>query len=136
MLIGHTHNERTWTPSHGQPLPPEGYRDLFETLEPRISAKRACSPTSCGEDRSTCRVTTRTDAIDRDQALTIVATRRTGVFQPHPLAGALPVRGELRLNPLYEVERDADQVSAAASIPVEDYEQEYGACRQYLPETM
>src|SRR5260370_22874738 len=23
VLIGHTHNERTWTPSHGQPLAPE-----------------------------------------------------------------------------------------------------------------
>src|SRR5256714_1241689 len=29
VLIGHTHNERTWTPSHGQPLAPEGYVDLF-----------------------------------------------------------------------------------------------------------
>ena len=27
VLIGHTHNERTWSPSHGQPLSPEGYAD-------------------------------------------------------------------------------------------------------------
>ena len=26
----------TWSPSHGQPLSPAGYRDLFETIEPRI----------------------------------------------------------------------------------------------------
>ncbi len=36
VLIGHTHNERTWTPSHGQPLSHEGYAALFERLEPRI----------------------------------------------------------------------------------------------------
>ena len=36
VLIGHTHNERTWSPSHGQPLTPEGYADLFETIEPRV----------------------------------------------------------------------------------------------------
>src|SRR5690349_4960075 len=36
VLIGHTHNERTWTPSHGQPLSPEGYAALFETLPVRI----------------------------------------------------------------------------------------------------
>ena len=36
VLIGHTHNERTWSPSHGQPLSPEGYADLFETIEPRL----------------------------------------------------------------------------------------------------
>src|SRR5262245_15847177 len=33
VLIGHTHNQRTWSASHGQPLAPEGYADLFETLE-------------------------------------------------------------------------------------------------------
>ena len=26
----------TWSPSHGQPLTPDGYRDLFETIEPRL----------------------------------------------------------------------------------------------------
>ena len=36
VLIGHTHNELAWCPSHGQPLSPAGYRDLFETIEPRI----------------------------------------------------------------------------------------------------
>src|SRR5439155_11997467 len=39
VLIGHTHNERTWSPSHGQPLSPEGYADLFEAIEPRILAE-------------------------------------------------------------------------------------------------
>ncbi len=35
-VISHTHNQCTWTPSHGQPLTPDGYRNLFETIEPRI----------------------------------------------------------------------------------------------------
>ena len=35
-LISHTHNQCTWTPSHGQPLTPGGYRNLFETIEPRL----------------------------------------------------------------------------------------------------
>ena len=36
VVINHTHNQLTWSPSHGQPLSPAGYRDLFETMEPRI----------------------------------------------------------------------------------------------------
>src|SRR5438270_12447770 len=36
VVINHTHNQLTWSPSHGQPLSPQGYRDLFETIEPRI----------------------------------------------------------------------------------------------------
>jgi uncharacterized protein YbaR (Trm112 family) len=136
VLIGHTHNERTWTPSHGQPLPQEGYRDLFETLEPRIFGEAGLfadvvrgGPLDLSRHDST-------DAIDREQALTIVATRHPDVFTPHPLQAALPVRGELRLNPLYEVERNDDQVTLRLRFPSDDYEEEYGACRQYLPETV
>src|SRR5258708_5529135 len=39
VLIGHTHNERTWSPSHGQPLSPQGYAALFETIQPWVFAE-------------------------------------------------------------------------------------------------
>src|SRR5436190_19163821 len=29
VVINHTHNQLTWSPSHGQPLSPQGYRELF-----------------------------------------------------------------------------------------------------------
>ena len=31
VVINHTHNQLAWSPSHGQPLSPAGYRDLFES---------------------------------------------------------------------------------------------------------
>ncbi len=31
VVITHTHNQLAWSPSHGQPLSPAGYRNLFET---------------------------------------------------------------------------------------------------------
>jgi hypothetical protein len=43
-------------------------------------------------------------------------------------------RGEFRLNPLYISSPEADAVTLALRFPSEDYEQEYGACRQYLPD--
>ena len=44
-------------------------------------------------------------------------------------------RGEFRVNPLYvaETERRA-RSRLRLRFPSEDYEQEYGACRQYLPD--
>jgi len=30
VVISHTHNARVWSQSHGNPLPPEGYRDLID----------------------------------------------------------------------------------------------------------
>jgi uncharacterized protein YbaR (Trm112 family) len=134
LLIGHTHNERAWSPSHGQPLPPEGYAALFETLPPRIFGEAGLfEDVVRGGPLDLAR---RDDpaALDSDPALTIIATRNPRVFAPHPLPQpAAAAAGELRINPLYAVEADGDQLRLRLGFPSDDYEQEYGACRQYLP---
>ena len=56
------------------------------------------------------------------------------MFKPHPLEAPGALRGEYRLNPLYAAEPAGDRVRLRLRFPSEDYEQEYGACRQYLPE--
>ncbi len=38
------------------------------------------------------------------------------------------------MNPLYEASREGDRVRLRLRFPSPDYEAEYGACRQYLPE--
>lgn len=134
VLIGHTHNERTWSPSHGQPLPPEGYAALFETLAPRIFGEFGLF-----EDvvrGGPLDLSRRDDAetLDRNPALTVIASRNPRVFTPHALAHAAAAAGELRINPLYSVQPDGERLRLRLGFPSEDYEQEYGACRQYLPE--
>jgi len=134
VLIGHTHNERTWTPSHGQPLAPEGYADLFEWIEPRIFAEGNLFEDVVGG--GPLDLTRRDDAatLDAAPAMTIVATRHHGVFAKHTIA-LRPVAGELRVNPLYAQEpMDGNRVRLRLRFPGEDYEQEYGACRRYLPD--
>ncbi len=134
VLIGHTHNERTWCPSHGQPLSPAGYRDLFETLEPRVFAEAGLFADVVKGGPLDLSRRDPDDTLDRDPALSIVATRRADVFRAHPLAASSAPCGELRINPLYAIEPDGDQVRLRLKFPSEDYEEEYGACRQYLPE--
>ena len=135
VLIGHTHNERTWSPSHGQPLSPEGYADLFETIEPRVfgEANLFADVVSGGpldlarrDDHET---------LDRNPALTIIASRHPGVFARHALTHAAAT-GELRINPLYAVEPDGDRLRLRLEFPNEEYADEYAACRQYLPEAL
>ena len=136
VLIGHTHNERTWSPSHGQPLTPEGYADLFETIEPRVFGEGhlfadvvAGGPLDLSrrDDQQT---------LDQSPALTIVASRHPGVFAKHALTQPAGAAGELRINPLYAQEPDGDRVRLTLAFPNEEYADEYGACRQYLPETL
>ena len=66
----------TWSPSHGQPLSPDGYRDLFETLEPRhFRRSRAVRRRRQRRPARSRRGAIPTDALDADPALTIVASR-------------------------------------------------------------
>jgi uncharacterized protein YbaR (Trm112 family) len=137
VLIGHTHNERTWSPSHGQPLAPEGYAALFETLEPRIFGElQLFADVVKGGPLDLSRVDDPV-ALDANPALTIVASRDPRVFRPHLLAPP-PARasGELRLNPLYEQHAEGDRLRLRLTFPNEEYADEYGACRQYLPEEL
>jgi uncharacterized protein YbaR (Trm112 family) len=133
ILIGHTHNERTWSPSHGQPLAQDAYRALFETIEPRVFGEAGLfADVVRGESIDLSRRDS-AEAVDADPALTIIASRNPDVFAPHRLDAPRPARGEYRLNPLYVAEPTGDLVTLRLRFPGEDYEEEYGACRQYLP---
>ena len=134
LLIGHTHNAGVWSPSHGQPLPPDGYAELFETVEPRMFAEgRLFEDVVAGGPLDLSRTDSR-EALERDPALTIIATRHPGVFARHALEAPLSARGEFRLNPLYAVEPDGGRVRLRLRFPSDDYEEEYGECRRYLPD--
>jgi uncharacterized protein YbaR (Trm112 family) len=135
VLIGHTHNERTWSPSHGQPLSPEGYADLFETLPPRIFGEgHLFADVVAGGPLDLSRRDDK-ETLDKSPALTIIASRHEGVFARHPLTQPAAA-GELRINPLYALQPDGDRVRLRLEFPNEEYADEYGACRQYLPETL
>jgi uncharacterized protein YbaR (Trm112 family) len=136
VLIGHTHNERTWSPSHGQPLSAAGYRDLFETFEPRVFGEAHLFADVVQGGPIDLSRRDPDEVLDRDPALTIIASRRPGVFAEHPLDALPPpaATGEFRLNPLYAVAANADSVHLRLQFPSGDYAEEYGACREYLPD--
>jgi uncharacterized protein YbaR (Trm112 family) len=144
VLIGHTHNERTWCPSHGQPLSPEGYADLFETMEPRIFAEAGLFSDVVDHGALDLSRRDAAEALDRDPALTIIATRHPGVFERHRVEADTVATGEFRLNPLYVAAGTSGDAGGAGgagdparlrlTFPDDDYAQEYGACRRYLPD--
>jgi hypothetical protein len=135
VLIGHTHNERTWSPSHGQPLSPAGYRDLFETFEPRVFGEASLFADVVKGGPLDLSRREPDEVLDRDPALTIIASPHPDVFAAHPIeAPPAAATGEFRVNPLYAAHPDGSHVRLRLQFPSEDYELEYGACRTYLPE--
>lgn len=136
IVISHTHNQLQWSESLGQALPPDGYRELFETIEPRLFSEAGLfADVVKGGPLDLARLDT-VEALERDPALTIVATRNSEVFRAHPLDDRSGAPGELRLNPLYVVEREGDRMRLRLRFPSVEYEEEFGACREYLPETV
>lgn len=134
VVINHTHNALTWSPSHGQPLDPSGYRDLFEDIEPTIFGEAGLFADLVKGGPLDLTRRDPPQALDSDPALTIIATRHPGVFRPHPIEQSRHPHGEFRLNPLYAREPAGDQLRLRLTFPSPDYEEEYRACRQYLPE--
>ena len=134
VVINHTHNQITWSPSHGQPLPPGGYMDLFETLPARIYGEAGLfKDVVNGGPLDLSRIDS-ADTLDADPALTIVATRHPGVYVRHEIDRPSSIRGDFRINPLYSVEQAGATLRLRLQFPDPDYEDEYGACRQYLPD--
>jgi uncharacterized protein YbaR (Trm112 family) len=134
VVISHTHNANQWNPSAGMPLPPDAYLDLFEGQAPRLFGETTLLGDVVGGGPLDLSRHEAADALDGEHALTLVASRQPGVFAPHPLEMPTAAQGEFRLNPLYTSSPSADGVTLTLRFPSEDYEQEYGACRQYLPE--
>jgi uncharacterized protein YbaR (Trm112 family) len=133
VLINHTHNQHQWSPSLGMPLPPDGYRDLFETFQARVfSELELLSDVVAGGPLDLSRPE-RAEVLEADPALTVIASRYPDVFATHTLDAARVARGELRINPLYAVETDGELLRLKLAFPSEFYEQEYGGCREYLP---
>jgi hypothetical protein len=133
-VINHTHNQLTWSPSHGQPLSPAGYRDLYETETVRVFGEsHLFSDVVAGGPLDLSRRESE-ESLNAEPALTIVASKHPGVFQQHALQKRTSPRGEYRINPLYAVDREGGQLRLRLRFPSPDYEDEYGACRQYLPE--
>jgi uncharacterized protein YbaR (Trm112 family) len=134
VVIGHTHNQRTWSPSHGQPLSPDAYAALFESIQPRLFAEGGLFADVVETEALDLSRHDSRQTLDADPALTILASRHPGVFARHRLARRTEAVGEFRLNPLYEPEPAGDAIRLRLRFPDEDYAQEYGAARRYLPE--
>lgn len=132
--ITHAHNALQENPSAGMPLPPDGYRGVFEGREPRVYSEGALlGDVIAGHlDLSAHHDA---ESVDRDPALTAIVTNRSDVFVDH-VVGSPPALTGLRLNPLYGISRSGGRATLRLRFPSEQYAQEYAACLRYLPETL
>lgn len=136
VLINHTHNQLVWSPSHGNALLPSGYRGLFDTVQPRVFGESGLFEGLV--ERGVLDLSRRDDeaTLDAEVALTLIASSVEGIFESHAAPPPATSGGEWRINPLYQVRQDEGRLALTLQFPSPDYEDEYGACRRYLPESV
>jgi SAM-dependent methyltransferase len=133
--ITHVHNADQWNPSAGNPLPPRGYENLFEDVDVRLFSERGLLKDLLDGHVNLARNDSST-AIESDPSLTVVASRGPDVFVDRSQHASNGVQGRLAINPLYGVQVDDRQVRLCLRFPSADYEEEYRACKLYLPESL
>jgi SAM-dependent methyltransferase/uncharacterized protein YbaR (Trm112 family) len=132
LVVTHAHNAHQWNPSAGMPLPPDAYRELFDEMAPHVFAESALLNDIVAGGPLDLSRRHAADALDAEPALTIVASRRADLFRAHALDTPGTARGEFRVNPLYDIERDGGRTRLRLRFPSPDYEEEYAAARLYL----
>lgn len=134
VVVIHTHNQMIWSPSHGQALTARGYRNLFETAEPRMFGESRLFADVVGG--ASLDLSRRDDAaaLEAEAAFTLIASPVDVIFSRHALATAPVAEGRWRVNPLYQLREEDGFVDGILQFPSTDYADEYGACRQYLPD--
>jgi uncharacterized protein YbaR (Trm112 family) len=134
VVINHTHNQLVWSPSHGQALTPAGYRGLFETAPPRIFGESTLFADIVRGTTLDLSHTAADEALNREVALTLIASPVADVFRTHPVETPRATSGEWRINPLFQVQDEGTRLRATLHFPSPEYEDEYRACREYLPD--
>jgi uncharacterized protein YbaR (Trm112 family)/SAM-dependent methyltransferase len=136
IVLPHLHSSLGENFSAGMTLTPAGYASLLEPHAPRlfsdeqlfdgvlnqrtVDLTRSASPTEIGTEPS----------------FTLVASSRENLFRKYVVSDARDIRGELKVNPLYRIDLQLDSSVLTLRFPTPEYEEEFGACKQYLPSTV
>jgi len=136
LVLPHLHSALGENFAAGMALTPAAYLNLFEPHHPqlfsderlfadvvehrKVDLTRAASPADLGTEPS----------------LTLIASRRADLFRKYEVPDPQHVAGELRVNPLYRVDRCGDSSTLTLTFPSPEYEEEFGACKEYLPATV
>lgn len=136
IVMPHLHSSLGENFSAGMTLSPAGYRDLFAPQQPRLFSD-GCLFREVLEHRTVDLSRDRSPAaLGTEASLTLVASRQPELFRTYSVPDEANVAGALTVNPLYRVDRRGDASVLTLTFPTPEYEEEFGACKEYLPATV
>lgn len=136
IVMPHLHSSLGENYAAGMSLTPAAYQGLFAAHGPRLLDDTALLDQAIDGGAIDLGATVTPEMLGDAPTLTLLASPRTGIFRRWPLPPLPPMRGELRVNPLYRVERRGAGSVLTLHFPTEEYDDEFGECRRYLPESL
>ena len=136
ILMPHLHSSLGFNFSAGMTLTPEAYRDLFAPAQPRLFRDSDLLGDVLGHTAIDLSRDVTPEQAGDEPSVTLVASRDPDLFRKHAAHDPGALAGELRVNPLYRVEQRGVQATLTLAFPTPEYEEEFGAVRRYLPETL
>ena len=136
IVMPHLHSSLGDNFSAGMTLTPEGYRDLFAQQQPRLFSDERLYRNVL--ERRTVDLTAGVSPEDlgTESSMTLVASPRAELFRKYEVPDPKDITGELTVNPLYTVELRGGASVLTLTFPTPEYEEEFGACKEYLPPTV
>jgi uncharacterized protein YbaR (Trm112 family)/SAM-dependent methyltransferase len=133
VVLPHLHSALGENFAAGMPLTPAGYVNLFAPQQPRLFSDERLFANVVERRAVDLTAAASPAGIGAEPSLTLVASPRADLFRKYTVPDAQDVAGELRVNPLYRVERRGGSSVLTLTFPTPEYEEEFGACKQYLP---
>src|SRR5262245_13884739 len=136
VVLPHLHSALGENFSAGNPLTPVAYRDLFASQQPRLFSDERLLTELLIDRRVDLAHDVTPAELGCEPSFTLVASRRDDLFRRYDVPVEQGVTGELRVNPLYRIERRGSSSILTLTFPTPEYEEEFGGCRRYLPGTV
>jgi hypothetical protein len=136
IVMPHLHSALGENFSAGDTLTPAAYRDLFATHHPRLFSDERLLTQVLDRQLVDLTEAASPEELGAQPSFTLIAGGRPDLFRQYVLPATRKVTGELKVNPLYSVERCRGSSILRLTFPTPEYEEEFGTCRRYLPDTV
>jgi len=134
VVMPHLHSALGENFSAGNTLTPGAYRDLFMARQPRLFSDEFLLTQVLERARVDLTHDASPADLGTEPSFTLIASGRADLFRRYELPIDQAVTGELKVNPLYRIERQGSSSILTLTFPTPEYEEEFGACRRYLPD--
>jgi uncharacterized protein YbaR (Trm112 family)/SAM-dependent methyltransferase len=136
IVMPHLHSALGENFSAGMTLTPAAYRDLFGPHHPRLFRDSTLLDQALTRGAVDLSHDVPATLFGGGPSLTLVASRIGSLFRTYEPAVSTVVSGELRVNPLYRIERRDSTLALALTFPTPEYEEEFQECKRYLPDAI